>query len=512
MTAPNFGLARTFRALSRNLLFDGSSGALVGLSEGAFCVWQEYLAWQASICPGSPRTDHAAGPGGARPAPASPPGLTELVAAGLFRRPEYPGATSPLAAKGLHSLCLNVAHACDLACDYCFAGRGSYGSPVSGIMQPDMARAAIDYILANSPPGRTLSVDFFGGEPLLAWPAVVEAVRYGRERAAAAGKTILFTLTTNGVGLDDERASFCAANMSTLIVSLDGRPEVHDRHRRTRSGGPSSGQALAGARRLADAIARRESAGAGPGRAAGGSAFGGGVHAAFRPDLPVGSGPLWIRGTFTRDNLDFWRDVEYLAKQGFRQVSMEPVAQPPDPGLALRDADFGAIRESYERVADLVLAGRVRFFHFELNTESPACAPKRFTGCSAGGGYACVNPAGEVYPCHQFDGVRDHLLDRLEAADGSGEGAPVYRSSPRLSAAHVGNKPACRDCWAQLHCGGGCHYAAYKWGGDVLSPYPFGCELMKARLETALAVQAALAGRQPPRGIQGSPGASSGRR
>jgi uncharacterized protein len=375
-------------------------------------------------------------------------------------------------------------------------------------MRPQTACAAIDYLMANSPAGRSLSVDFFGGEPLLAWPAVTEAVRYGRERAAATGREIRFTLTTNGVGLDEERAAFCAGNMSTLIVSIDGRPEIHDRHRRTRTGGPSFERAFAGAKLLARALEQRAKRdGAVPGSRA----------TSLHPDLPIDSGPLWIRGTYTQDNLDFWRDVEFLAASGFGQVSMEPVAMPPDPAHAIRAEDLGPIAESYERIAELVLDGRVRFFHFELNTESPACAPKRFTGCAAGGGYACVNPSGAVYPCHQFDGVEGYELGRLTpgraAADGGGaaSAAPpalAYTGCAALTSAHVGNKPACRDCWAQLHCGGGCHYAALKWGGDILCPYPLGCALMKERLKAALAIQALL----PSRAAQAWPGASSGLR
>jgi uncharacterized protein len=435
---------------------------------------------------------------------APPPGLEQLAAAGLFRRPQYPDPHQPVAPNGLHSVCLNVAHTCDLACDYCFAGCGAYGTPSPAVMSPATARAAVDYLMANSPPGRTLSIDFFGGEPMLAWPAVTETVRYGTECAAAQGKTIHFTLTTNAVAMDEQRAAFCAEHMSTLIVSIDGRPETHNRHRLTQGGGPSYDQSVRGARLLASALAER--AANNPGTDP-------------HPSLPVGAGPLWVRGTFTADNLDFWRDVEHLCELGFGQVSMEPVTMPPDPRHAIRPDHLDAIRESYEEVVRLVAEGRVKFFHFELNTESPACAPKRFTGCAAGSGYLCVTPAGTIYPCHQFDGIAGFELGSVIAVEAAGSPAALPQGvaaggGPRiparsLAASHIGAKPHCIACWAQLHCGGGCHYAAWKSSaGDLNAPYALGCELMKVRLEAALAVQALLR----PRQNQGSPGANSGQR
>ena len=454
-------------------MFDGASGALVQLSESAFAAWVDYLA--------SPT------------AAASPPGLADLHASGMFRAPVYPAAGSQPAAQGLHSLCLNVAHSCDLACDYCFAGKGAYGSPAPAVMQPPTACAAIDYLIANSPSGRSLSVDFFGGEPLLAWPAVTAAVAHGKAKAEQAGKTIRFTITTNAVSMDDARAAFCAAEMSTIIVSLDGRPSTHNRHRLDKAGRATFERALRGARLLADAVsAAKKTVTA---TIDGASGTGGRDSLLLHPDLPLGAGPLWVRGTYTADNVDFAADVRYLRQLGFTQISMEPVALPPNQAQAIQPGDIPQIRAAYAEIAAMVAAWELRFFHFELNTDAPSCAPKRFTGCAAGAGYAAVDPAGRVYACHQFDGVAEFGLGAVCQADGS---PAVYQLHEALATAHVGGKPACRSCWAQLYCGGGCHYAAWSANGDLHEPYRLGCDLLKARLEVALALQAILREPMPP--------------
>lgn len=436
------GLIHLFRASGQGLLLCGATGALVRLDEPGFRSWQDYLA-------------------GAAP---PPPSRGDLESWGLFRAPGYPDQASMALPEGLHSLCLNVAHDCDLSCGYCFAGAGRYGGP-GGLMSLTVAEQALELLLASAPAGRTVSVDFFGGEPLLAWEVVTGAVAYGRARAAATGRAITFTLTTNGQQMDDDRASFCAREMSTVIVSIDGRPEVHDRWRTGRGGQGSYQAAVAAAARLRAALGERT----------GGKAGG-------------GAGSLWIRGTYTRDNLDFWRDVEHLAGLGFDQVSMEPVSAAPDHGGSLSLRDLPRIRESYDRIAELVAAGKVRFFHFDLNLSAAVCAPKRYSGCGAGAGYACVNPEGWLYPCHQFDGLAGWEQGRIGELD-------RYRPEPRLAAAHVGAKPACRDCWAQLYCGGGCHWAAYRHGGQVLEPDPLACGIMRTRLEVALGLEAGPAGR-----------------
>jgi len=493
----SYQLVHLFRSQDQCLLYDGATGALVRLGEGPFRQWKQFLA------PRNQGTDTGGQGRGGSGELQDPPGLAQLHQLGLFRAPQYPTASdSPLGAAGLHSLCLNVAHACDLACAYCFAGAGEYGregepgnaSPTPAIMPLETAQAALDFLLGNSPPGRTVSVDFFGGEPLLAWDTVVGTVDYGRERAAALGKQILFTLTTNGCALDDHRAHFCAANISTVIVSIDGRPETHDRLRRDRSGGPSYARALRGARLLQEAL-RQTGAHAAAATDKYSSSLPGAVasvsQAALRPDRPLESGPLWIRGTYTAHNLDFWRDVQHLRELGMDQISMEPVTTGPDDKALYRllPSHLPAIRDSYARIAEMVTEGRLRFFHYELNTKQPACAPKRYSGCAAGAGYGCVDPQGRLFPCHQFDGQPGWCQGGVAELEG-------YVLLPALAGATVGAKQTCRDCWAQLLCGGGCHYSAWRHSGHggLLEPDPLACLIGKARLEAALGVQARVTG------------------
>lgn len=437
---------------------DGSTAALVRLDAGSFAAWSGYL---------SGLSDQA----GAK----DPPGLSELRRSGLFRQPQYPAPTAE--PTGLHSLCLNVAHLCDLACQYCFAGGGAYGGKGAAIMTPAVARRAVDLLLESSPAGRTVNLDFFGGEPLLAWDTVVDVVGYATREARAEGGTVHFTLTTNAVGLTAAQARFAAEHMATIIVSLDGRPEVHDRMRARPDRSGSYEAALAGAGLLKGAL------GAARHRAGKSDRMDGSVLLG-RPDRPTDSAPLWVRGTFTRHNLDFWRDVEHLLELGFDQISMEPVSAPPGAPYSLQAAALPQIRESYSRIANLVRQGGLRFFHFELNQRQPACAVKRYSGCAAGAGYGCVAPSGELYPCHQFDGD-------TAFAQGNVLKLASHPTAERLLGAGVGAKQVCRQCWAQLFCGGGCHYASWRYGGGLFEPPPFYCMLTRARLECALSLQAA---------------------
>ena len=458
---PDPSLAHIFECRGQHLLLDGATGALVRLAAAAAPAWRDWL------------TNTPAGGGTARSE--GPPGWDEPVAAGLFQPPTYPVDAAVL--QGLHSLCLNVAHACDLQCAYCFAAGGAYGGARAALMSPATARQAIDYLLANAPAGRTVNVDFFGGEPLLAWDTVEATVRYAGRRAASRGMGIHFTLTTNGVALTAAQARFCAEHMATVIVSLDGRPATHDRLRRTPDGGGSYQRALAGAGLMWEAFADRPPATAGD------------KTLSDRPDRPLGSSPVWVRGTYTAHNLDFSRDVTHLAQMGFNQISMEPVSAAAGDAHALRPEHLPALREAYAEVAALVAAGGARLFHYELNQTQPACRPKRYLGCAAGAGYACVNPHGEIYACHQFDGCAEFGQGAVATP------AAAYAPCEPLAASHVGAKAACRACWAQLYCGGGCHYAAWRYGGGLTQPHALSCEITRMRLEFALA----LAAEQRPR-------------
>lgn len=368
----------------------------------------------------------------------------------------------------LKSLCLNIAHDCDLACLYCFAGRGGFGGE-RGLMGPEVARAAVDLLLANAGDTPTLEIDFFGGEPLLNFDVVRDTVDYARRRGTAEGRDFSFTLTTNAYSLGPDAAAYLDENMSNVVLSLDGRPEVHDRLRKTT--GPGKGgevgdrcgthsRVLANVERF---VARR------------------------------GRRDHWVRGTYTAHNLDFADDVAYLAGRGFRNISLEPVVGLAEPAGGLTALHLPALAAEYLRLADFlyeqaVAARPVNFFHFitETDAEGP-CFAKRVRGCGAGREYMAVTPSGEIFPCHQFVGKADYRIG--DVRDG--------RLRPRGAAAEVaglwlGSKPACAGCWARFRCSGGCHANGLSVTGTVREPDPLGCALLQARLEASLYLQARL--------------------
>lgn len=385
--------------------------------------------------------------------------IAALTRQGLLHAPDPYGTYAP-PRPGVKALCLNVAHACNLSCGYCFAGQGAYGGG-AGLMAADTARQAIDFLLANCGGRRRLEVDFFGGEPLLNLDVVRGTVAYARERGAAAGKEFSFTLTTNAVLLDEAVTDFCLSNAINVVLSLDGRPEIHDRLRRTRGGEGSYALVFPNIRRFLERWAAWEAP----------------------------KGYAYVRGTYTRYNLDFAADFAHLASAGIRYVSLEPVVAGPAEPYALRDDDLDRIREEYRRLAevylDLAAAGqRVRFFHFELDLDGGPCLPKRLTGCGAGGDYLAVAAGGEIYPCHQFVGRGEFQVGDMAAGVTRPDLVEQFRQ------AHVYRKVACRSCWAKFLCSGGCHAAAYFANRNLLEPSAVACELMRARLECALYIKA----------------------
>ncbi len=357
----------------------------------------------------------------------------------------------------LKALCLHVAHDCNLRCAYCFAGSGSFGG-ARGIMTPETGRAAIAFLLAESGPIDQLEVDFFGGEPLLALETVRAVVDYGRARGEAVGKRINFTLTTNAVALDPETVDYLDEQTISLVLSLDGRPEVHDRFRPAPGG---QGSYALVAPRIQRAAASRDNAN------------------------------YYVRGTFTRFNLDFTEDVRHLLALGLDRLSLEPVVARPQEPYALRDEDLPRVEEEYERLAAFYL-DRARngqpftFFHFLLDLDHGPCLGKRLLGCGAGCRYLAVTPDGLLYPCHQFVGRPRFLMGNLAYG--------VARQDLRetFAAADIFHKEGCLDCWARYFCGGGCHANADLRHGTILTPDGAGCRLHRKRLECALAIKAVL--------------------
>jgi uncharacterized protein len=356
----------------------------------------------------------------------------------------------------LKSLCLHVAHDCNLRCGYCFAGTGDFGHG-RGLMSPEVAERAVDFIIEHSGSRQHCEIDFFGGEPLLNMETVRRTVEYVRKREAETGKQFKLTLTTNALLLDDDIINYLNEQNISLVLSLDGRREVHDRMRPNADGSGSYDEVVDKARRLVNSRNGQN---------------------------------YYLRGTFTAHNLDFAADVAAMAELGFTQLSVEPVVG-KDSDYALREDHLPELFAQYEQLAKYYLeerqAGRpFEFFHFNLNLDNGPCVAKRLSGCGAGHEYFAVTPDGELYPCHQFVGRDEYLMGNVT------EGMKKPELAQRFRQAHVLNKPACSDCWARFYCSGGCHANAELFNATIDQPYSLGCELQKKRLECALMIQANL--------------------
>ena len=356
------------------------------------------------------------------------------------------------------ALCLHVAHDCNLSCRYCFAGEGEYHGKRS-LMSLEVGKKALDFLIENSGNRRNLEVDFFGGEPLLNWEVVKALVAYGREQEKKHGKNFRFTLTTNGVLLNDEVTEFCNREMANVVLSLDGRKEVHDRMRPFRGGQGSYDRIVPKFQRF---VASR------------------------------GQKQYYVRGTFTRENLDFDRDVIHYADLGFDQLSMEPVVAPPEAPYSIREEDIPAICEAYDRLAGEYIRREregkgFTFFHFMIDLTGGPCVYKRLSGCGSGTEYLAVTPWGDLYPCHQFVGQEQFCLGNVD----DGIVRPDIVETFKLC--NVYAKPKCRECFARYYCSGGCAANAWNFHGSITDAYDIGCELERKRVECAIMIKAALA-------------------
>lgn len=360
--------------------------------------------------------------------------------------------------KPLKALCLNVAHSCNLTCSYCFAAQGLYHGD-QALMPYETGRQALDYLVAHSGSRCNLEVDFFGGEPLLNWETVKALVAYGRSLEKPHHKRFRFTLTTNGLLLDNEVMAFCNREMHNVVLSLDGRPTVHDRFRVDHRGRGSYARVVP----LFQEFVRRR----------GGKGY-------------------YIRGTYTRHNLDFLQDILHMAELGFTQLSMEPVVAEAGSPEALREEDLPMLFDQYEQLAQEMLrryrAGQgFDFYHYQIDLTHGPCIHKRLAGCGSGSEYLAVTPSGALYPCHQFVGDDAYRLGDVWQGIENDKAQEAFRSVNLLS------REECRACWAQLYCAGGCAANNYHAAGDIRGLHAFGCELFKKRLECALMLQAALA-------------------
>lgn len=356
----------------------------------------------------------------------------------------------------IKALCLHVSHACNLTCGYCFAGEGRYHGE-SALMSLEVGKKAIDFLVEHSGKRRNLEVDFFGGEPLLNWEVVKEVVAYARLVEKDHNKNFRFTLTTNGVLLDQEVIDFANREMTNVVLSLDGRQEIHDRLRRTSK---NSGSYDLIVPKFKELVAQR-----------GGKGY-------------------YIRGTFTHYNTDFVNDLKHMADLGFTELSMEPVVSKPEDPYALTEADMPILMDQYELLAKEMLQrnkeGRgFTFYHYMLDLSGGPCIYKRLTGCGAGTEYLAVTPSGDLYPCHQFVGEPEYRMGTLW------EGVTNTERRDAFSRCTAYAREDCRDCWARLYCSGGCAANAYHASGDIGGIYEYGCRLFKKRMECAVMMKVA---------------------
>ena len=354
------------------------------------------------------------------------------------------------------ALCLHIAHDCNLACKYCFAEEGEYHGR-RALMSLEVGKKALDFLVANSGNRGTLEVDFFGGEPLMNWQVVKDLVAYGRSLEEPNNKKFRFTLTTNGVLLDDEVMEFANREMANIVLSIDGRKEINDRMRPFRGGQGSYDVIVPKFRKVAESRGQER---------------------------------YYVRGTFTRNNLDFSRDVLHLADLGFRQISVEPVVAGPEDDYAIREENLPALREEYDRLAAEMIKRKkegegFNFFHFMIDLEGGPCVAKRLSGCGSGTEYLAVTPWGDLYPCHQFVGNEDFLMGNVE------EGVLRTDIRDEFKGCNVYAKEKCRKCFAKFYCSGGCAANAYNFHGNINEAYDVGCELERKRVECAIMLKVA---------------------
>ena len=388
--------------------------------------------------------------------------ITSLKEEGsLFTKDEYEGRVIDYTKRPtvVKALCLHIAHACNLSCKYCFAEEGLYHGKKAELMPYEVGKQALDFLVANSGNRRNLEVDFFGGEPLLNFDVVKQLVAYGRELEKTHDKHFRFTLTTNGVLLNDEIMEFANREMDNVVLSIDGRKEIHDMMRPFQRGDGSYDIILPKFKKFADSRGQQK---------------------------------YYARGTFTHNNLDFSEDVLHLADLGFKQISVEPVVAQSTDDYALQEEDLPKLFEEYDKLAAEMVKRHgtdkdFTFFHCMIDLEGGPCVYKRLSGCGSGTEYMAVTPSGELYPCHQFVGTEGFKMGDVWT------GITNTEMQTQFKGCNVYSRPACKDCFAKFYCSGGCAANAYNFTGDIRGNYALGCELQKKRIECAIMIKAATA-------------------
>ncbi len=374
----------------------------------------------------------------------------------LFTPDTFESSAGMLKAKTagvVKALCLHIAHTCNLNCEYCFASQGKYHGE-RAVMSFEVGKRALDFLIEQSGTRRNLEVDFFGGEPLMNFEVVKQLVEYARSIEKEKGKNFRFTLTTNGLLIDDDVIDFCNREMCNVVLSLDGRKEIHDRYRVDYAGLGSWDRIVPKFQKLVEAR---------------------------------GGKNYYMRGTFTHRNPDFLKDIEQMLDLGFTELSMEPVVCAPGDEAELTDEDLPIVLDQYEKLAELMIKrdseGKpFTFYHYMIDLKGGPCIYKRISGCGSGTEYMAVTPWGDLYPCHQFVGDDKYLLGNIW------DGVNNKTAIEEFSSCNVYARPDCRDCWAKLYCSGGCAANAYHSTGSVKGIYEYGCKLFRKRMECAIMV------------------------
>ncbi len=427
-----------------NILLDVNSGAIHLLDELSNLLLKNIIEYKGYIDRAAAQTERLFSPDDVSDALNEFRSLQKQGA--LFSEPEIPEID--LSSMKVKAICLNVAHACNMKCEYCFAAQGDFGMKPA-LMSIETARQAMEFLLANSGQVKNLEVDFFGGEPLMAADMLKDLVVYCREREKDMGKRFNFTLTTNAVLLKDDIIDWVIENDISVILSLDGRKSTNDRCRRLNNGAGTYDLIVPHIQKM---VARQ----------------------------PIS---YFTRGTFTQQNLDFSEDLEHLIQLGFECISLEP-AVGPDNGYSIQEQDLPRVLAEYERLTEVLLENYrqgkdIEFFHYNLNLQRGSCLAKRVTGCGAGIEYLVITPEGDIYPCHQFVGDRTFYMGNILDGISNSHIARAFSSNQLKD-------KECRDCWARYFCGGGCHANAYYRSMDLKKPHRVSCEMHKKRIEGAI--------------------------